>query len=92
MGTEVTILEALPNLLANMDKDIGRNLAQILKKKGVKVITGAAVKEITKQEKTVCHYELKGKEQEASGDMVLVSVGRRANTEGLFADESLVET
>lgn len=86
LGCKVTVIEALPRLLARMDADISQNLAMLLKKKGVKVLCGAMVKEIVKGEDGLAvRYECKGKEGEASGERVLVAIGRRPNTAGLFA-------
>ncbi|MDR0663734.1 MAG: NAD(P)/FAD-dependent oxidoreductase, partial [Spirochaetaceae bacterium] len=45
-GSEVTIIEALPSLLAAMDREIGMSLALLFKKRGIKVITGARIEGI----------------------------------------------
>ena len=45
--SRVTIVEALPRLLANLDKDISQNLKMILKKRGIKIYTGAMVKRLS---------------------------------------------
>ncbi len=37
LGTKVTILEAMPKLVPNMDKDISENLKMILKKRGIDI-------------------------------------------------------
>ena len=88
LGSEVTILEYMPNLLPQMDKDIGKNLQVILKKRGVKIQCGAQVTGFSKVDQLQCHYTVKGKENTVDADMILVSTGRRANVAGLF-DESL---
>ena len=46
LGTKVTIVEALPRILANLDKDFAQNLKLILKKRGVEIVTGARVKSL----------------------------------------------
>ena len=43
LGSKVTILEAMPRLVSNMDKEIAQNLKLILKKRGVESHTSAAV-------------------------------------------------
>lgn len=43
LGSKVTILEAMPRLVPNMDKEIAQNLKLILKKRGVESHTSAAV-------------------------------------------------
>lgn len=90
LGTKVTIIEALPSIIANLDKEIGRSLSMILKKnRGIDIHTGAMVTSLREDgEKIFCCYTEKGAECEISGDLVLMSVGRRANTEGLVTDDS----
>ncbi len=88
LGCRVTILEATARLLPNMDKEIGQNLKMILKKRGVDTHTSASVQSIARSEGGfACTYIEKGKECAAEGQYVLCAVGRRANTEGLFAPE-----
>lgn len=88
LGCQVTIVEALPRLLARMDKDVSANLQMILKKKGVKVCVESKVLKVEKNEEggLDVHYEFKGKEAVATGKKVLVAIGRRPNTAGLLAD------
>ena len=90
LGTRVTIIEALPSIIANLDKELGRSLSMIFKKsRGIDIHTGAMVTSIREEgEKVICCYTEKGNECEIPGDLILMSVGRRANTEGLFSDES----
>ena len=88
LGCKVTIVEALPRLLARMDKDLSQNLTMLLKKKGVKVQCDSMVKEVVRNEdgSLSVRYESKGKEAEAVGARVLVAIGRRPNTAGLFGE------
>lgn len=62
----------------------------ILKKnRGIDIHTSAMVTSIREDgDKVICCYTEKDAECEAAGDLILMSVGRRANTEGLFSDES----
>lgn len=83
LGREVTVLEAMDRILPPMDKELSQSLAMLSKKRGVTIVTGAMVKEIT--EDLTCRYIRKDQEQEAPSDAVLIAVGRRANTDGLFA-------
>ena len=43
LGCKVTNLEALPRILPNMDKEISQNLKLILKKRGIDILSAAAV-------------------------------------------------
>ncbi len=94
LGYEITVIEALERVLPQMDREISQNLGMILKKRGATVWTGARVKEIQKGDEgslTVL-YEAGGKQSQASGDTVLVAIGRRANTQGLFEEGFALET
>ena len=87
LGCEVTIVEALPKLLDNFDREISQNLKMILKKRGVEAHLNAMVKECREAEGGVCCvFEEKGKEQEIAAEYVLVAAGRQPVTEGLFGD------
>lgn len=87
LGVKVTILEVLPSILANMDKDFAQNLKLILKKRGVDIHTGVSVTKIEKgAEGMSCSYTEKEAEQRISAQYVLCAAGRRPNTEGLFGE------
>ena len=86
LGCEVTVLEGLDRLLPMLDRELGQNLALILKKKNVRVCTGAMVKSVERRDGgLLVNYTLKGAEETAEGEIVLCAVGRRAAVEGLFA-------
>lgn len=86
-GTKITILEALPSLIANMDKELGQSLKMSLKKKGVDIHTGARVQNLsTDGGHILCTYEEKEQLCSCAADAVLMAVGRRPYTEGLFAE------
>ena len=86
LGCQVTIIEALDRLLPMMDREISQNLSMILKKRGISVYTGATVTGIAREEAGLCcSFTTKKGEATALGDGVLISVGRRPNTNGLFA-------
>lgn len=93
LGCKVTVVEFLDRILANMDKEIGQNLKMILKKRGVEIHTGAKVEEIAEAAdgRLVCRYTEKETLQEVVSDGILAAVGRRANTEGLFAEGFALE-
>lgn len=84
LGSEVTILEGLPSILANFDPDMVRLVTSAFKKKGVKVETEALAKgAVDNGDDVTVTYEVKGKEETITADYVLVSVGRRANTDDM---------
>ncbi len=89
LGCEVTIVEALPKLLDNFDREISQNLKMILKKRGVEAHLNASVKECLASDDdwVVCSFEEKGKAQEIAAEYVLVAAGRAPVTEGLFGED-----
>lgn len=88
LGTEVTVIEALDRILANMDKEFSQSLRMLSKKRGIDIHTSSLVKEIRKGDggNLICVYEEKEKQLEAEADCILVATGRCANTEGLFGE------
>lgn len=86
-GSRVTVVEAMERILPGMDKEISQNLKMIMKKRGVEIHTSSVVKEILRTDGgLVCRYEEKGKPAEAEADKILISVGRKPNTEELFGE------
>lgn len=84
-GSDVTVIEFMKNIAPVFDSDISKRLKQSLARKGVKILTGAAVKKIEQNEQyeIVTTYELKGKEETVVSSDLLMAVGRRPNVEGL---------
>ena len=62
-------------------------MSMLLKRRGVQVFTGARVSKVEKGEDgLIVRFTAKDKEQSVDAERVLVSIGRRANTEGLLAE------
>ena len=90
LGCRVTLVEGMANLLPMMDRELGQNLAQILKKKGVEVLTSALVQTVEPAECRLCvHLRQKDKDVAVTGEKVLCAIGRRAYFDGLFAPEMM---
>jgi dihydrolipoamide dehydrogenase len=88
LGSEVTVVEFLPKIVATYDDDIVRNFTRILQKQGLKIEVGAKV---TGFAKGVLTAERDGKKMEFAADKVLVSVGRRPFTDGLQLERAGVQ-
>ncbi len=89
LGSKVTIVEMLPNILAPVDEEVRKLLVRVLSKRGIEIVTGAKVEAISdegNQKKVVASTD-KG-QQSFTGEYVLIAVSRRANTSGL---EKLIE-
>lgn len=84
LGAQVTVLEAMDRVLPTMDKEIAQNLSMLMKRRGVKLCTGARVEQVMRTgEGLRCAYTSKEKAETVAADAVLVSTGRTPNTEGL---------
>ena len=79
LGVPVTVIEAMPTILPNIDQDIVAVLREKYEKAGIKILTSTKVVEINGQRLTVNGE----REEEIEADKILVSVGRRANLQGL---------
>ena len=93
LGVKVTVIEAMPQLLPNLDRELAQSLKMLMKKHGITVCTGARVEVIRQHEsgRLICEYTA-DKPETAEADAVLVCVGRRPYTEGLFAEGIRPET
>jgi dihydrolipoamide dehydrogenase len=89
LGSKVTLLEALPDFLAMADRDIAKQAAREFKKQGLDVRLGTLVKgaEVKDKKVTVTVQDAKGESQHTF-DRLLVSVGRKAYTNGLLGDDA----
>ena len=91
LGSEVTILEALPEFLAAADTEVAKAAAKEFKKQGLDIRLGAKVSkaEVTskgkKKEVALTYADAEG-EKSLIVDKLLVAVGRRAATKGLLAE------
>lgn len=80
LGTTVTVLEAMPRLLATYDQDVSNVVARNLKKRNVNVLANAVAKGVKeKGGQLQVEVEVEGKSQMISCEKVLVTVGRRPN-------------
>ena len=87
LGCEVTIVEAADRIVPTLDREISQNLSMILKKRNVTIYTGCTVEHISNcNGQLSCHFTGKNGSQEIAAQGILVSVGRKANVDGLFAD------
>lgn len=85
IGSKVTVVEFLDNLIPTMDSTLGRELQKVAKKMEMDVYLGHKVTAVTAKGKevTVKAEDKQGKTLELKGDYCMVSIGRRPYTEGL---------
>jgi len=92
LGSEVTILEALPDFLAAADADIAKAAAREFKKQGLDIRLGAKVTAVALKKDGVHLAYVDGNgEQSLVVDKLLVAVGRRAATKGLLGEGTGVQ-
>ena len=88
LGSEVTILEALPDFLSLADIDVAKEAAKVFAKQGLKIELGVnigAVK-VGKKGVSIAYADKNGAACKLDADRLIVSVGRVPNTEGLNAE------
>lgn len=87
-GTEVTIIEGAADILSGFEKQMTALVKRNLKKKNVNIITKAEAKGVEETDSGVkITYSAKGEEQTIEADYVLVTVGRRPNTDELGLEQ-----
>ena len=80
VGVPVTVLEAMPEICANLDSEISAILRKELEKKGVTFVLGAKVESFAGKS---VRYNLEGKSNDMDADLVLIATGRRPNVSDL---------
>lgn len=78
LGVEVTVIEAMPTILPNLDQEVVSILKEKYQKAGIRILTETKVEEINGE-------KVKANGEWYEADRILVSVGRRANMQGLEA-------
>lgn len=88
IGTEVTIVEYLPNIVPVEDLDVSKQLEKTFKKSGIKVMTGSSVEKVDSSGKQciVSVKTAKG-EEKIECDVVLSAVGIQANIENIGLED-----
>ncbi|MDR0743590.1 MAG: dihydrolipoyl dehydrogenase [Tannerella sp.] len=90
LGTEVTVVEMLPEILGGLDSEISKMLREMYSKKGITFNLSCKVTEIKGNE--VVYVNAEGVQASAKGEKILMSVGRRAVTQGFGLENLGVET
>lgn len=89
IGTKVTLIEVLPNIVPIEDEEVSKNLERSFKKAGMKVMTGVSVESVdTKGEGCKVTVKTKKGDEVIECDIVLSAVGVATNIEGLGLEET----
>ncbi len=93
IGTKVTLVEFLPNVVPNEDEEVSKQLERSFKKMKMKVYTSSSVEKVdTSGEKCKVTIKTKKGDEMVEADIVLSAVGITPNTEGIGLEEMKVET
>ncbi len=95
LGSKVTVVEFLDQILPGMDGDVRKEANKIFKKQGFEIRTSTKVTKAEKKGKGVVltvEPAAGGVAETIEADVVLVSIGRRPNTDGLDLDKAGVKT
>ncbi len=92
LGSNVTVVEFLPKIVAAYDDDVVRTFSRLLQKQGLRIEVGAKVTGLkTEGGRVVLTAEREGNAIEFPADKVLVAVGRRPYTDGLGLEKAGVK-
>jgi dihydrolipoamide dehydrogenase len=88
LGSDVTVVEFLPKIIATYDDDVVRTFTRLLQKQGIKIEVGAKVTGLrTSGKGATLLAEREGKPLEFAADKVLVAVGRKPYVDGLALEK-----
>jgi mercuric reductase len=92
-GTDVTILERGPQLLANgYEPEVGRSIGEIFAQEGIQVVFNATAKAVRQgQKEVVATVVVAGRERQYRAERLLVATGRRPNTEKMSSERAGVQ-
>ncbi len=93
MGTDVTVVEFMPNIVPNEDADVSKELAKIYKKKGMTIMTNSSV-EAVDTKGTGCKVSVKTAKgmETIECDVVLSAVGIQTNLENIGLESLGIKT
>jgi dihydrolipoamide dehydrogenase len=93
MGTEVTIVEFMPNIVPVEDEDISKQFERSLKKAGISIMTNSSVERIDTTGKGVKAFVKTAKGEEVlEADILLSAVGIKTNIENIGLEEVGIAT
>jgi len=91
-GTEVTLIDVMPNVLPLEDVDCSKEVERSFKKRGITVLTGAKISNVKAAKDSVSMtVEAGGEKKDLKVDVVLVAAGRAPNVENFGLKEAGVQ-
>ena len=93
LGTDVTVVEYLPNIVPLEDSDISKELEKSFKKKGIKIMTSSEVMSVDKtKNKVIALVKNNGEEIKIESEILLSAVGIKSNIENIGLEEVGIAT
>lgn len=89
LGSDVTLFESQPELLAGADRQVAMEAQKQLTRQGLTILTGATVRKVRRMPKGVAieYDDARGQVEKAVFDKLLVSIGRVPHTQGLGVEK-----
>jgi dihydrolipoamide dehydrogenase len=90
---EVTILEMLPRMVPLEDEEASKELARVYRKRGINFHGSAKVEKVEKTKSGIAvAFTADGKQQKLEAEKILISVGRKPNTEGIGMEKTRIQS
>jgi len=84
LGSRVTVVEMMPQILPTFDEEIAREVERALQRQGVQFMVNSTLKSAErKHDRWLCHVETPQGAQAIEVQLVLIAVGRKPNVEGI---------
>ena len=91
-GSQVTLVEVMPNILPVEDTDSSKEVERAFKKRKIDVLTGAKISNVkVAKDSVTMTIEAGGEKKEVKADVVLVAAGRAPNVEDIGLKEQSVQ-
>ncbi len=92
LGADVEVVEYMDHILPGMDKEVSDSFHKILKRQGMKFNLSSKVNKVSNNgSKAIVEFEKDGSNNSLEADVVLVCIGRKANTDGLGLENVNIE-
>jgi dihydrolipoamide dehydrogenase len=93
MGSDVTLIEYLPNIVPNEDSDVSKELEKNLKKKGIKIMKDSSIVNINESNKKItATIQTKNGSETIEADIILSAVGITPNIENIGLEDLKIAT
>ena len=90
---EVTILEMLPRMVPLEDEEVSKELARVYRKRGINFHGSAKVEKVEKTKSGISvTFTADGKQQKLEAEKILISVGRKPNTENIGMEKTRIQS